>query len=108
MDWKIALPQSLDSWAIRTRLVYGHRSVEINERLELLQGELRTATIFADGRMRTAPRRFSRRVVAEPIRGFANYIARVADDPRATRTDNRRDYLLLVFVIRTDQHGDIN
>src|ERR1700722_324488 len=108
MDRKIALPQSLDSWAIRTRLVYGHRSAEINERFELLQGELRATGIFADGRMRTAPRRFSRRVAAEPLGRFANYIPRVLDDSRATRTDNRRDYLVLVFVIRTNQHGDIN
>src|SRR5208282_4216535 len=38
---KIALPQSLDSWTIRTRLAGGHRSAETNECFELLQGEPR-------------------------------------------------------------------
>src|SRR5258708_18156128 len=84
--WKIALPQSLDSWAIRTRLVYGHRSAEINDRFELLQGHLCTAPAFADGFVRIAARLLSRVFVGEPIPGFANHVAGTRAHSRASRT----------------------
>src|SRR5258708_3308782 len=80
---KIALPQSFDARAVRARLVYGHRSAETNERFELLQGELRAAGALADGCVRGAARLLTREIVAEPLRGFANYVARVLDDSRA-------------------------
>src|SRR5580704_4593487 len=58
--------------------------------------------------MRTSARRLSRRIVAEPLRSLADYVARVLDDSRATRTHHRRHYRLLVFVIRTDENGNVD
>ena len=80
---KFALPQSLDSWAIRTRLVDGHRSAETNERFEMLQGELRAARAFAYGCVRITSGLLSRRIVAEPRRSLADNVARILDDSRA-------------------------
>src|SRR5271166_3795962 len=58
--------------------------------------------------MRTSARRLSRRVVAEPLRSLADDVARVLDDSRAARTHHRRDYLLLVLVIRTDEDRNVD
>src|SRR5208282_4313361 len=105
---KIPLPQSLDSWAIRTRRVWGHRSVEINEPFQLLQGEPRAARRPAHCSARALARTLSRLIVGEPLGSFADYVARVFDDSCAAGTDQRRHYLLLALVIRTDQDRDID
>ena len=65
------------------------------------------APLLTDARA-LRPACLSRRIVAEPVRGFADDVARVLDDSRAARSDHRRHHLLLVLVIRTDQHRDID
>ena len=45
---KFPLPKPFDSWAIQSGLARRHESAEIDQRLNLLQGEPRTARLFDD------------------------------------------------------------
>ncbi len=45
---KFSLPQPFDSWAMEARLARRHESAAIEQRLDLLQGETRTARLFDD------------------------------------------------------------
>jgi len=58
--------------------------------------------------VRTSAGCLSRRIVGEPLRSLADYVARVFDDSRAARTHHRRHYLLLVLVIRANEDRDVD